>query len=83
MLAFSLLPLGEGLGKRDLQANRMSNEMYCALLWTGEGTAEHLIPREKNKDNEGKTRQALSPALSQREREFRLPCSTLRRTMTR
>jgi hypothetical protein len=35
--------------------------------------AEHLIPQEKNKDNDGKQGQALS----QREREFRLRCSAL------
>ena len=55
---FSLWEKGWGRGFRGV--NRMSVEMFCAH--PGKGTAEHLIPTEKNKDNEGKTRQAPLPS---------------------
>jgi hypothetical protein len=64
-------PFGRRAGEEGLDANRRVLKCFCALLWTEESTAEHLIPAEKNKENDGKVRRALSPALSQRERELR------------
>ena len=61
---FSLWEKGWGRGVR----GKIGVEIFRALLWTG-GTAEHLIHKKKEKQNDAKAGQALSPALSQRERE--------------